>query len=54
MTSRDRIKQQGASFFSDALLHHPDLLGNVAASSIPVVGIILATSGVFRRSVPKA
>jgi len=45
---------QGASFVSDALLHHPDLLGNVAASSIPVVGIILAASGVFRRSITKA
>jgi hypothetical protein len=45
---------QGASFVSDALLHHPDLLGNVAASSIPVAGIILAASGVFRRSITKA
>ncbi len=44
---------QGASFFSDALLHHPDLVGNVAASSIPVVGIILSASGVFRRSITK-
>jgi hypothetical protein len=40
---------QGASFFSDALLHDPDLLGNVAASSIPVVGIILAAIGVSRK-----
>ena len=45
---------QGASFFSDALLQHPDLLGNVAASSIPVAGIILAASGVLRRSITKA
>jgi hypothetical protein len=44
---------QGASFFSDALLYHPDLLGNVTASSIPVVGIILAAIGVFRRSITK-
>jgi hypothetical protein len=45
---------QGASFFSDALLHNPDLLGNVAASSIPVVGIIVAAIDVFRRSITKA
>ncbi len=45
---------QGASFFSDALLHDPDLLGNAAASSIPVVGIIFAAVGVSRRSTAKA
>jgi hypothetical protein len=44
---------QGASFFSDTLLHDPDLLGNAAASSIPVVGIILAAIGVFHRSITK-
>jgi len=45
---------QGASFFSDALLRHPDLLGNVAASSIPVIGIIFAAIGVSRRSTAEA
>jgi hypothetical protein len=44
---------QGASFFSDALLHDPDPLRNVTASSIPVVGIIFAAIGVFRRSITK-
>src|SRR5216684_6519836 len=32
---------QGASFVSDALLHHRDVLGNAAASAIPFIGVIL-------------
>jgi hypothetical protein len=45
---------QGASFFSDSLLHHPDVLGNAAASAIPFIGIIFAAIGVSRRSTAKA
>jgi hypothetical protein len=41
---------QAASFASDSLLHQPDVLGNAAALSIPVVGIVFAALGILRRS----
>lgn len=40
---------QGASFASDALLHHRDALGNSIAFSVPLTGIIFAAIGVFRK-----
>ena len=45
---------QGASFASDSLLQHRDVLGNAAASAIPFIGIIFAAIGVSRRSTAKA
>lgn len=45
---------QGASFASDALLHHRDALGNSIAFSVPLTGIIFAAIGVFRKPCGRA
>ncbi len=45
---------QGASFFTDSLVSHPDLFGNAAVSSIPLIGIIFAAIGVSRRPTANA
>ena len=45
---------QAAGFASDSLLQHQDLLGNAAASLVPLAGIVLAAIGIIRDSSPRA
>jgi len=40
---------QAAGFASDSLLGRRELLGNAAASLVPLAGVVLAAVGVFRR-----